>query len=308
MLLPATNVTRLRIIKNMKLLGRPVALKIEAALQKRLQESPDRERPPKLAALLVGDHAPSKSYLAMKKQACQRVGIVSTLDILPGATSQKELEEKIQELNHDPSVDGILLQFPLPKHLPAETIVESISPQKDVDGFTPTNLGKLFSDQSDGFIPCTPAGILALLEAYDISLEGKHVVIVGRSRIVGRPLALLLARNTTHCNATVTLAHSKTSHLSSLTKQADILIAATGVPHFFNEEMVREGSVVIDVGITRVEDLNHPKGYRLVGDVDPIAVAPKVSALTPVPGGVGPLTVAMLLQNTCESYWRSFSS
>lgn len=257
-------------------------------------------RKPTLAMVLVGEHAPSLAYVEAKKKACLEVGILSKVVALPAKISQISLLSHIQELNEDPLVDGILVQSPLPPPLHAQMVFEKIDPQKDVDGFHPLNMGKLLLSRSDGFIPCTPLGIKVLLERSHIPLLGQHVVIIGRSTIVGRPLAALLLT----ANATVTVTHSHTAHLSSVTRSGDIVIAALGSPHFLKADMVREGAVVIDVGINRLPDPTTAKGYRIVGDADFEALLPKCSAITPVPKGIGPMTVAMLLHNTVRSYER----
>jgi len=262
--------------------------------------------PPGLAVILVGNNPSSQTYVTMKRKACANVGIQSFFHHLPETTSKDELLKLIAELNQDKRVDGILVQSPLPAHIESETVIEAIDPQKDVDGFHPINAGKLLLGIKGGFIPCTPLGIQVLLERYQIPIEGKHAVIVGRSSIVGKPLAALLMQNAPYCNATVTVVHSKTPDLTIYTRQADLLIAALGSPGFIKEEMVKEGAVVIDVGISRVGDKDAPHGYRLVGDVDFNRVEKKCSAITPVPKGVGPMTVAMLLQNTLLSHQRRF--
>lgn len=280
----------------MILLGNVVA----DAIQKELHATiAHLSAPPGLAVVLLGDNPSSHTYVNMKRKACQRVGIDSFYHPLPAATSETELLELIGTLNRDPKVDGILIQLPLPNQMNSEKIIEAIDPQKDVDGFHPMNIGKLLLGVSGGFIPCTPLGIKILLERYQISVAGKNVVIVGRSSIVGKPLAALLMQNAPHCNATVTVVHSRTpsASLYEHTRQADILIAAVGSPRFIKEEMVKEGAVVIDVGINREND-------RIVGDVDFNQVEKKCSAITPVPKGVGPMTVAMLLHNTLLSHQR----
>ena len=231
----------------------------------------------------------------------------SSLHQLQETVSENELLKLIERLNQDPTVDGILVQLPLPKQINPKNIMEAIDPLKDVDGFHPLNLGKLLSGEEEGFVPCTPLGIKVLLEKSHIEVEGKHVVVVGRSMIVGKPLAALLMQNKKGCNATVTVVHSKTHNLSALTKQADILVAAIGMPYFIKADMVKEGAVVVDVGINRIEDPRSPKGYQIVGDVDFKEVEPKAGAITPVPRGVGPMTVAMLLYNTYSSYLRRHS-
>ncbi|MGR3912338.1 MAG: bifunctional 5,10-methylenetetrahydrofolate dehydrogenase/5,10-methenyltetrahydrofolate cyclohydrolase [Candidatus Rhabdochlamydia sp.] len=256
------------------------------------------KRAPSLAFILVGDHPASQTYVRMKNRQSLEVGIHSKLYQLPETVSLQELLDLIDTLNQDPDTDGILVQQPLPSHLPALAVVERVAPHKDVDGFHPLNLGKLITEDPTGIIPCTPLGIIQLLHHYDISIPGKHVVIVGRSLIVGKPLAALFSQKNKKHNATVTLAHSATENLATLTRSADILIAAIGVPHFITASMVKEGSIVVDVGINRKEG-------KIVGDVDFIEVQKVASFLTPVPGGVGPMTIAMLLSNTALAYQRA---
>jgi methylenetetrahydrofolate dehydrogenase (NADP+)/methenyltetrahydrofolate cyclohydrolase len=263
-----------------------------------------KERKPHLAVVLVGNIAASQTYVGMKKKACEEVGMISTIHTLSDTILEEELLKKIDELNCDKNVDGILIQAPLPKHIQFERVIEKLDPKKDVDGFHPINMGKLLLGTPGGFVPCTPLGIQVLLERSAVPTSGKHVVIVGRSNIVGKPLAALLMQNKANANATVTVANSKTQNLGLLTQTADILIAAVGVPRFIKAEMVKPGAVVIDVGINHEKDPSNSKGYRLVGDVDYDAVAHKCSAITPVPKGVGPMTVAMLLQNTMQSFLR----
>jgi methylenetetrahydrofolate dehydrogenase (NADP+) / methenyltetrahydrofolate cyclohydrolase len=279
------------------LLGKPAAHAIEEKVALAVASLPT---PPGLAVLLIGHHPPSETYVSLKRKACAQVGIRSLLYQLPETISEKELLEKIGSLNQDPTVDGILLQLPLPPHLNPLSIVEALDPHKDVDGFHPINMGKLLLGVEGGFIPCTPLGIQALLQHYQIPIEGKDVVIVGRSQSVGKPLAALLMQKGRGGNATVTVVHTQSAHLIEHTRRADILIAAVGIPLFIKEEMVKEGAVVVDVGITRLQD-------RLVGDVDFAQVEKKCSAITPVPKGVGPMTVAMLLYNTLLSYQRRHS-
>lgn len=284
---------------NSKLLleGRSVAGHIIKHLKKQVGTL---TRPPGLSFILVGDHAPSRSYVNMKKKRCAEVGIISKVHELPETVSEKHLLELIQTLNNDPNTDGILVQQPLPSHLATAKIVEAVDPAKDVDGFHPLNLGKLLAGDPTGFIPCTPLGIQKLLEAYKIPTEGKHVVILGRSSIVGKPLAALLVQKNPHANATVTIAHTATKHLSDIACSADILVAAIGKPLFVKRSMVKEGAVVIDVGINRI-------GHQIVGDVDARDIEGIPSSLTPVPGGIGPMTIAMLLSNTLLSVERKFS-
>lgn len=276
--------------------GIPIAKEIEERICKAIKGL--HHRPPGLAFIRVGDHAASYSYIRMKQKKCAEVGIRSIDREFPASVSEKALIETIHQLNADPAVDGILVQLPLPESLNAMLILNEIDPQKDVDGFHPINMGKLLLGERDGFVPCTPLGIHIMLTHSQIPLLGKHVVIIGRSNIVGKPLAALLMQKAPHCNATVTIAHRLTADLPQICRQADILIAAMGQPRFVTADMVKEGAVVIDVGINRMA----PKS--LVGDVDFEAVAPKASAITPVPGGVGPMTIAMLLSNTLLSYQR----
>lgn len=251
-----------------------------------------------LAFLLVGDNPASQTYVRMKKKACAEIGIHSVVELFAASEEPKAVLARIDGLNRDPHIDGILVQLPLPRHFDTLQITRSIDPSKDVDGFHPINLGKLLLGEEGGFLPCTPRGIQVLLEPF--SMEGKHVVIVGRSNIVGKPLAAMLVQKKRGCNATVTLAHSKSERLAELTKSADVLIAAIGQPRFIQAHMVKPGAVVIDVGINRLQ----AEKPILVGDVDFERVAPLCSAITPVPGGVGPMTIAMLLQNTVESALR----
>jgi len=251
-------------------------------------------RPPGLAFVIVGENAASETYVRMKKKKCTDIGIVSKDKKFPADATEKELVGYIEKLNRDPAIDGILIQQPLPPHLRASTLMEAVDPNKDVDGFHPVNMGRLLLGETNGFIPCTPAGIHRLLQAYKISLSGKHVVILGRSNIVGKPLAALLVQKNPTANATVTLAHSATKNLKDLTLSADILIAAIGSSRFVKSPMVKKGTVVVDVGINR-------NGSKLTGDVDFDNVAPLCSYITPVPGGIGPMTIAMLLSNTVLS-------
>ncbi len=252
---------------------------------------------PGLAVILVGDNPASKAYIGMKKKACEQLGIQSFEFLLPKETTESDLSQLIETLNERKEVNGILLQMPLPKGLDEQKMLELISPEKDVDGFHPINVGKLLIGL-DSFKSCTPFGVSKLLASYNIDTHGKHVVIIGRSNIVGKPMAAILIQNELGANATVTICHSRTENLDQIACQADILIAAIGKPHFVKEGMVKSGAVVIDVGINRVEDAHHPRGFKLVGDVDFDQVKEKTSAITPVPGGVGPMTIAMLMTNT----------
>lgn len=274
----------------MLLEGKKIAAEIENKIK---NEILFLHRKPGLAVILVGHLDASLAYVKRKQKSCASVDILSFLHHLPETIAEKELLDLIESLNHDPQVDGILVQLPLPAHIDVNQVLLAIDPKKDVDGLHPFNMGKLALGQTDGFIPCTPLGIQLLLAHSHIPLDGKHAVIVGRSNLVGKPLALLLARR--DVNATVTLAHSRTKALKEICLSADILIVAIGSPRFVTAEMVREGCVVIDVGI-------HKTAHGIVGDVDFAAVEPKCSAITPVPGGVGPMTIAALLSNTLRAY------
>ncbi len=255
------------------------------------------ERAPYLAAVLVGNDGASLTYVGSKVRSCEKVGFDSSLIRLPEETTEAELLAKIAELNQDYTLDGYIVQLPLPKHIDEEKVLLAIDPKKDVDGFHPSNFGRM-ALELETFIPATPFGIMQLIERYDIDTQGKHVVVIGRSHIVGRPISILMSQKGACGNATVTVAHSRTKDLKALTQQADIIVSALGVPGFVTADMVKEGVVIIDVGITRVEDASKEKGYYITGDVDFDSVAPKASYITPVPGGVGPMTIAMLLKNT----------
>ncbi len=259
---------------------------------------------PGLAVVLVGDDPASKIYVNSKSRTCSKLGIFSKTLPYPNKITQVELITVIEKLNKDKQINGILVQMPLPLHIDEFEIINRILPEKDVDGFHPENLGKLVIGK-ESFVSCTPAGILAILKYYNISVEGKHVVIIGRSNIVGKPLLNLLYQKNDFGNATVTICHSKTKNLSKITSQADILIVAAGNPNMITVDMIKEGSVIIDVGINRIKDKSTKKGYRIVGDVDFEGVKNKVSAITPVPGGVGPMTITMLMQNTLEATLRT---
>ena len=258
------------------------------------------ERPPHLAAVLVGEDGASLTYVASKVRSCQQVGFNSTLVKLPVDILEKELLKKIQELNKDDNIDGFIVQLPLPDHIDEEKILLAINPNKDVDGFHPTNFGKMALNMKT-FIPATPFGIMELLKRYDIETKGKYTVVIGRSHIVGRPISILMNSKGNPGDSTVTVVHSRTKNIENYTKNADIIISALGIPGFVKNEMVKDGVVVIDVGITRVKDSNHPKGYVIRGDVDFDSVKQKASYITPVPGGIGPMTIAMLLKNTLLS-------
>ncbi|WP_119078616.1 bifunctional methylenetetrahydrofolate dehydrogenase/methenyltetrahydrofolate cyclohydrolase FolD [Chitinophaga alhagiae] len=252
---------------------------------------------PHLAAILVGNNGASETYVASKVKSCAEIGYNSTLLRFEDTIPEKHLLDHIAMLNENPDIDGILVQLPLPKHINEELVINTIDPSKDVDGFHPMNVGKMVSGLP-AFIPATPYGIMLILEHYNIETRGKHAVVIGRSHIVGTPVSILLSRNTNPGNCTVTLCHSHTKNLAELCRQADIVVAAIGRPNFVTADMVKEGAVVIDVGINRMEDASKKSGFRLVGDVDYAAVAPRCSYITPVPGGVGPMTIAALLKNT----------
>ena len=260
------------------------------------------KRPPHLVAILVGKNGASVTYVNNKVTACERVGFNSSIIELPENVTQDELLKKIKELNEDNNIDGFIVQLPLPKHINEQEVLLSINPDKDADGFHPTNFGRMALGL-ESFIPATPYGILELLTQYQIPTEGKNVVVIGRSDIVGKPISILLSQKP--WNATVTLTHSRTHNLTDYTKKADIIIAAIGIPNFLKAEMIKDGVVIIDVGITRVEDSSSKKGFRIVGDVDFENVKEKTSHITPVPGGVGPMTIAMLLKNTLNAYIRN---
>lgn len=254
-------------------------------------------RAPHLVAILVGDHPASASYVRNKIRSCEEVGFQSSIKRLPKDASQEELIDAVKELNQDDSVDGFIVQLPLPPHIDEIEVTLAIDPQKDVDGFHPVNFGRM-AQGLDAYLPATPFGILQLLERYDIETSGKHAVVLGRSNIVGTPISILLSRKSKTGDATVTLCHSRTKNLAKVLASADILVAAIGSPEYVTADMVKPGAVVIDVGINRVDDESRKSGYRLVGDVDFKGVSSKCSAITPVPGGVGPMTVISLIQNT----------
>ena len=256
---------------------------------------------PHLAAVLVGDDGASLTYVGSKVKACEQVGFASTLVKLPADISEEKLLQEIAKLNANPEIDGYIVQLPLPKHINEQKILLAIDPTKDVDGFHPANFGRMALDM-EAFIPATPFGIMELLKRYKVPTKGKHVVVVGRSHIVGRPISILLSQKGDQGNATVTLTHSHTPNLADLTRQADIVVMALGISEFLKGDMVKEGVTVIDVGITRLKDDSNSKGYRIVGDVAFNEVKEKASYITPVPGGVGPMTIAMLLKNTLLAY------
>lgn len=277
-----------------KKISNDIKNEIAAEVQKMKEKG---EKVPHLAAVLVGDDGASLTYVGSKVRSCERIGFESTLIRMPNTTSELELLKKIEELNNDDAIDGFIIQLPLPPRIDEQKVLMAVDPSKDVDGFHPENFGKMALDMST-FIPATPFGILELLERYKVDTKGKHTVVIGRSHIVGRPMSILMSRKGWPGNSTVTLTHSSTKNISQITTQADIIISALGVPDFLKAEMVKDDVVIIDVGITRVPDENHPKGYVIKGDVDFENVSKKASFITPVPGGVGPMTIAMLLKNT----------
>jgi methylenetetrahydrofolate dehydrogenase (NADP+)/methenyltetrahydrofolate cyclohydrolase len=255
---------------------------------------------PGLAVVLVGENPASKSYVRNKNKAAHEIGIYSEQHNLADSTPEKDLLALVEKLNRDPKINGILVQLPLPEHIDEQKVINAISPEKDVDGFHPVSLGRIMTGEK-GFRPCTPFGIQKLLVYSGVKIAGSHVVVVGRSNIVGKPIANMLVQKEEDADATVTICHSRTRDLPSITRQADILIAAIGRPEFITADMVREGAVVIDVGINRIADPSHPKGQRMVGDVKFEEVSRKAAAITPVPGGVGPMTITMLLYNTLQA-------
>jgi methylenetetrahydrofolate dehydrogenase (NADP+)/methenyltetrahydrofolate cyclohydrolase len=257
----------------------------------------NNEKVPHLAAVIVGNDGASLTYVESKVKTCERVGFESTLVKMPNTTTEIELLKRIKELNEDDNIDGYIVQLPLPEQIDTQKVLMAIDPSKDVDGFHPENFGKMALDMST-FIPATPFGILELLERYGVETKGKHTVVIGRSHIVGRPMSILMGRKGFPGNSTVTLTHSYTKNISQITTQADIIITALGVPNYLKAEMVKDDVVIIDVGITRVPDETKPKGYYITGDVDFEAVSKKATHITPVPGGVGPMTIAMLMKNT----------
>jgi len=283
----------------MKILdGKKISNDIKAEIKAEVDEMKERgEKVPHLAAVIVGNDGASLTYVGSKVRSCERVGFESTMVRLPNTTSEQELLKKIEELNEDEDIDGFIVQLPLPEQIDTQRVLMAVDPDKDVDGFHPTNFGKMALDMST-FIPATPFGILELLDRYKVETQGKHTVVIGRSHIVGRPMSILMGRKGFPGNWTVTLTHSRTKNISQIPTQADIIISALGVPGFLKAEMVKDDVVIIDVGITRVTDETRERGYYITGDVDFENVSKKASYITPVPGGVGPMTIAMLLKNT----------
>ncbi|MGW9687176.1 bifunctional methylenetetrahydrofolate dehydrogenase/methenyltetrahydrofolate cyclohydrolase FolD [Flagellimonas sp. 2504JD1-5] len=278
--------------------GKKISNQIKDEIAVEVAQMKERgEKVPHLAAVLVGNDGASLTYVGSKVRSCKKIGFESTLIHLPEETTEDELLEQVAALNANQDIDGYIVQLPLPKHIDEQKVLMAVNPDKDVDGFHPTNFGKMALDMKS-FIPATPFGIMELLRRYDVETEGKHTVVIGRSHIVGRPISILMSQKGKAANSTVTLTHSRTKNLTSYTKNADIIVSALGVPDFLKGDMVKEGVVIIDVGITRVPDETKEKGYYITGDVDFAEVSHKASFITPVPGGVGPMTIAMLLKNT----------
>ena len=286
--------------------GKKISTLIKEEIKNQVEEIKSQGgRVPHLAAVLVGEDGASLTYVSNKVASCKQVGFKSSLINLPNEIKEEKLLREITRLNNDKEVDGFIVQLPLPKHIDEDKILLAINPKKDVDGFHPTNFGKMALDM-ETFVSATPYGIIELLKRYDIDTNGKHTVVIGRSNIVGRPISILMSRKAKLGNSTVTVVHSRTKNLEFFTKNADIIISALGVPNFLKANMVKDGVVIIDVGITRVKDLNKTKGYVLKGDVDFESVKEKASHITPVPGGVGPMTIVSLIQNTLKAYKINF--
>lgn len=283
--------------------GKAISAQIRAELKDQVSELAKEGIVPGLGVLLVGEDPASRSYVTAKERACEEAGIYSKEVLLPATATHDEILEVVHAFNQDDKIDGILVQLPLPDSAMEQSVIEQILPEKDVDGFHPTNVGRMMLGLP-AYLPCTPHGVLQILKRSDIPVEGAHVVVIGRSNIVGRPLVNLLSQKSELGNATVTMCHTRTRDIKELTLQADIVVAATGWPNTVTADMIKEGAVVIDVGVNRVEDASKKRGYRLCGDVDFGPVAEKASAITPVPGGVGPMTITMLLSNTVESAVR----
>ncbi len=278
--------------------GKKISNQIKEEITVEVTQMKERgEKVPHLAAVLVGNDGASLTYVGSKVRSCKKIGFESTLIHLPEETTEEELLKHVADLNANPDIDGYIVQLPLPKHIDEEKVLMAVDPDKDVDGFHPTNFGKMALEM-ESFISATPFGIMELLRRYNVETEGKHTVVIGRSHIVGRPISILMSQKGKAANSTVTLTHSRTKDLASLTRQADIVVSALGVPNFLKADMVKDGVVIIDVGITRVPDESRERGYYITGDVDFENVSKKASYITPVPGGVGPMTIAMLLKNT----------
>ena len=286
--------------------GKKISTLIKEEIKNQVEEIISKGgRAPHLAAVLVGEDGASLTYVSNKVVSCKQVGFKSSLINLPYKIKEEKLLREITRLNNDKEIDGFIVQLPLPKHIDEDKVLLAINPKKDVDGFHPTNFGKMALDM-ETFVSATPYGIIELLERYNIDTNGKHTVVIGRSNIVGRPISILMSRKAKLGNSTVTVVHSRTKNLEFFTKNADIIISALGVPNFLKANMVKDGVVIIDVGITRVKDLNKTKGYVLKGDVDFESVKEKASHITPVPGGVGPMTIVSLIQNTLKAYKINF--
>jgi methylenetetrahydrofolate dehydrogenase (NADP+)/methenyltetrahydrofolate cyclohydrolase len=285
--------------------GRAIAETVYVGLRREIAELKEKGVTPGLAVVLVGDDPASRAYVRSKDKMCRELGLHSLKLELPASTTQTELLNRVEELNTDSNIHGILVQSPPPAHIDEAAIVRALDPRKDVDGFHPENVAKLVLDDPSGFVPCTPLGVQRLIIESKININGAHVVVLGRSMIVGKPLALLLMQKNANANATVTVVHSRSRDLAEITRSADIIVAAIGRAGFVRADHVREGAVVIDVGINRVDDAATERGYRLVGDVAFDEVSKKASAITPVPGGVGPMTIAMLMSNTVKAASQS---
>jgi methylenetetrahydrofolate dehydrogenase (NADP+)/methenyltetrahydrofolate cyclohydrolase len=285
--------------------GRAIAETVYVGLRREIAELKEKGVTPGLAVVLVGDDPASRAYVRSKDKMCRELGLHSLKLELPASTTQTELLNRVEELNNDSNIHGILVQSPPPAHIDEAAIVRALDPRKDVDGFHPENVAKLVLDDPSGFVPCTPLGVQRLIIESKININGAHVVVLGRSMIVGKPLALLLMQKNANANATVTVVHSRSRDLAEITRSADIIVAAIGRAGFVRADHVREGAVVIDVGINRVDDAATERGYRLVGDVAFDEVSKKASAITPVPGGVGPMTIAMLMSNTVKAARQS---
>ena len=280
--------------------GKQIAQDMREEIKAEVAQLKEKGIVPGLGVILVGEDPASQSYVTAKERACEKLGIYSDNNRLPADSTQEDLIALVKKMNKDPKINGILVQLPLPKHLNEAEVLMTIDPAKDVDGFHPVNVGKMMVGEK-GFLPCTPHGVVQLLVRSGVKIEGAHVVVVGRSNIVGKPVANMLLQKKENANATVTVCHTRTKDIAHFTKQADIIIAAAGRPNTITADMVKEGVAVIDVGVNRVDDPGMKKGYRLVGDVDFEAVKEKASVITPVPGGVGPMTITMLMYNTVES-------
>ena len=285
--------------------GRAISEKVYVDLRREIAELKTKGVTPGLAVVLVGDDPASRAYVRSKDKMCRELGLHSVKLELPASTTQTDLLRRVEELNADSTIHGILVQSPPPEHIDEAAIVRALDPRKDVDGFHPENVAKLVLDDASGFVPCTPLGVQRLLIESKIEINGAHVVVLGRSMIVGKPLALLLMQKNEQANATVTVVHSRSRDLTAIIRSADIIVAAIGRAEFVKADHVREGAVVIDVGINRVEDRAAERGYRLVGDVSFDEVSKKAGAITPVPGGVGPMTIAMLMSNTVKAARQS---